>query len=130
MEGPNKFPTADSCCTMAGVFLVTRSVLMDVSGVYNGERGASGILGIALECLIRGGAVLEGQCAPSHGAVIVWQAGGGVINTGSGVVAFGPSIMVSLTKTVEVTISYTTCAVLVTCPEQLVGYWAPGVAPR
>lgn len=77
-----------------------------------------------------GRSVLEGQSGPSHGAVIVWQARGGVMNSGSGVVAFGPSIMVSLTRIVEVTISYTTCAVLVIRPEHFVGYGPPVVAPR
>lgn len=74
--------------------------------------------------------LLEGQSVPWHGAVVVRQAGGGVIITGRGVVAFGPSVIVSLTKIVEVTISYTTCAVLVTRPEQFVGYWPPVIAPR
>lgn len=37
--------------------------------------------------------------------------------------------MVSLTKIVEVTVSYTTYAVLVTSPEQLVGHEPPVFAP-
>ena len=34
MEGPNKFPTEVNWFTMAGDFLVTRSVLVVVRGVY------------------------------------------------------------------------------------------------
>ena len=94
---------------------MTRSVLVLVGAEY-GERG-SGFLGA---CPM----IIEGQPTPWHGAMIVWQAGDGVINIGRGVVAFGLSVMVSLTEIVEVAISYTTFAVLVTNPEQFMPYWA------